>query len=123
MSSRENEQFSVTDFIEDLDQYYSELPDTNQLADSNSIGIYNQVSTSQKSDENSYTLTIPSFSLGDVDSFLREDTNSTQSVVGSHNTNEDDDIAEELTNLNVLEKRLAMELEIAENTPTPDRKK
>ena len=120
-SRREKEQFDVADFIEDLDQYYSTLPSgISSYSDSSMIESYSQI-ISYKSDENSSA--VPSFSLGDVDSFLKEDTNSTQTLVASINTNEDDDIAEELSNLNVLEKKLAMELEMAENTPTPERKR
>lgn len=115
-TSCEHERISVADFIEDLDVYYSNLPNVNLEADSSLVDQFSQA-TSQRSGENSYAL--PSFSLGDVDSFLREDTNSVQT--GSMNTTEDDDIATELMNLNTLEKKLAKELEIVENTPTPER--
>ena len=115
-TSCENERTSVADFIEDLDIYYSNLPGVNLEAVTNFFEQFSQA-TSQRSVDNSYTL--PSFSLGDVDSFFREDTNSIQT--GSMNTTEDDNIAAELMNLDTLEKKLAKELEIVENTPTPER--
>ena len=115
-TSCEHERTSVADFIEDLDIYYSNLPGVNLEADTNFFEQFSQA-TSQRSVDNSYTL--PSFSLGDVDSFFREDTNSIQT--GSMNTTEDDNIAAELMNLDTLEKKLAKELEIVENTPTPER--
>ena len=68
--------------------------------------------------ENSYTMT--SFSLGDVGAYLKLDIEASKDK--SMDT-EDDDIAEELLNLNELEKELAFELENLEtcSTPSPER--